>query len=295
MADHHHHEVSGKKLFITIVLNIIITLSQIMGAIFSGSLALLSDAVHNLSDVLTLILAYWTNKISARPKTKEKTFGYKRAEILAALFNSSLLLGIAIFLIIEAISKLIHPQEVESYLVILLGGLSIVLNTISVFLVQEDAKDNMNMKAAYLHLLTDVMTSVAVVLGGVLMYYFNIFWIDPVITILIAFYLIKASYPLVFDSISILMQNVPPHIDVDKIRKSVETFEEVKDIHHLHIWQLNDQQIHLETHIDFNDNLTLDEVTKICTKISEHIKTQYQISHITLQPEFEKSNCKKGL
>jgi len=135
----HHHEVSGKNLFITIVLNIIITLSQIVGGIYSGSLALLSDAMHNFSDVLALFIAYFANRLAARPNNESKTFGYKRAEILAALFNASVLIGIAIFLIVEAFHKFYHPEPINSVWVIGLGALSIVLNAASVMLVKDDA------------------------------------------------------------------------------------------------------------------------------------------------------------
>ncbi|WP_368029231.1 cation diffusion facilitator family transporter [Arcobacter sp. s6] len=290
--EHHHnhshsHNVSGKNLFITIVLNIIITLSQIIGGIMSGSLALLSDALHNFSDVLALVLTYWTNKIAKKDKNNYKTFGYKRAEILATLFNSTTLIIIAIYLIIESINKFFNPQSIDSILVIGLGILSIILNAISVLLVKDDAHNNMNVKAAYLHLVTDVMTSVAVVIGGVLMYYYNIFWIDPVISLLIAFYLIKASYFLLIESVNILMQGAPSNIDIKDIKKNVETFDEVLNIHHLHIWRLDDHDIHLEAHVDFKENLLLEEVNQITSKIEKYLKSKYHISHITLQAEYD--------
>lgn len=290
--EHHHnhshsHNVSGKNLFITIILNIIITLSQIIGGIMSGSLALLSDALHNFSDVLALVLTYWTNKIAKKDKNNYKTFGYKRAEILATLFNSTTLIIIAIYLIIESINKFFNPQSIDSILVIGLGILSIILNAISVLLVKDDAHNNMNVKAAYLHLVTDVMTSVAVVIGGVLMYYYNIFWIDPVISLLIAFYLIKASYFLLIESVNILMQGAPSNIDIKDIKKNVETFDEVLNIHHLHIWRLDDHDIHLEAHVDFKENLLLEEVNQITSKIEKYLKSKYHISHITLQAEYD--------
>jgi cobalt-zinc-cadmium efflux system protein len=287
---HHHHNVSGKNLFITIVLNLIITLSQIVGGIFSGSLALLSDALHNFSDVLALVLTYWTNKISNRDKNNYKTFGYKRAEILATLFNSATLIAIALYLIFESVEKFINPQSVDSILVIGLGVLSIILNAVSVLLIKDGAEENMNVKAAYLHLLTDVMTSVAVVGGGLLMYYFELFWVDPLISLLIAFYLIKVSYSLLMESINILMQGTPAHIDIEKIKEGVEEFEEVSNIHHLHIWRLNDHDIHLEAHIDFKKNLLLKEVNDISKKIEEYLHSNYHISHITLQAEYD--SCK---
>ena len=182
----HHHHVEGKNLFITIILNVIITLSQIVGGIYANSLSLLSDAMHNFSDVLSLVVAWIANKIASKPSTFTYTFGLKRAEIIAALFNASLLLGIAIFLIVESFHKFFHPQSVDSIWVIWLGILSIILNSLSVLLVKKDSHSNINIKAAYLHLLTDVFTSVAVVAGGLLMQFYKIYWVDPVISLLIA-------------------------------------------------------------------------------------------------------------
>ena len=290
---HHHHEVKGKNLLITIFLNILITLAQIVGGIMSGSLALLSDAMHNFSDVLALLIAWWAAKLSNRPKSEQKTFGYKRAQIIAALFNSSALFGIALFLIIEAINKLMNPHVINSSLVIWLGLLSIVLNFASVLLIKDDADDNMNMKAAYLHLLTDVMTSIAVVIGGVLMYYFNLFWIDSLVTILIAVYLLNASYYLIKESIEILMQSTPNSIDIEKIKKDVEGINKIKNIHHLHIWKLDDYDIHLEAHIDFDDNLNLGDATKIIDKVEKSLKERHNIAHTTIQAEYDKNDDKR--
>lgn len=292
MGHHHHHEVSGKKLFITVILNLIITLSQIVGGIISGSLALLSDAMHNFSDVLALLIAWGANKVSLKPSTKEKTFGFKRAEIIAALFNASVLMGIAIFLIFEAVNKFLHPEAIKSMWVIGLGVLSIVLNSASVLLIKDDSHDNMNMKAAYLHLLTDVATSVAVVIGGVLMLYFGIFWVDPLISILIAVYLIYASFDIIKESVSILMQFVPESIDLHEIESEVANFKEVDNIHHIHIWSLNDHDIFLEAHLDFKDNLSLSDVTKIVDEVENRLKTKFHIAHVTLQAEYEKKDNK---
>jgi len=290
---HHHHNVSGKNLFLTIVLNIIITFSQIVGGIMSGSLALLSDAMHNFSDVLALFIAYAANRLAARPNDVTRTFGYKRAEILAALFNASVLIGIAIFLIIEAAHKFYHPEVINSVWVIGLGALSIVLNTASVLLVKDDAHDNMNVKAAYLHLLTDVMTSIAVVLGGVLMYYFGIFWIDPLISALIALYLIWASFGLVKESSAILMQFTPPEIDVDKVVHSIEEEPEIKDVHHIHIWKLDDNHIHLEAHLDFNEDIPLSVSNKVIDRLEKKLHESFDIEHITFQCEYGRDDKKE--
>ena len=289
---HHHHEVSGKNLFITIVLNIIITVSQIIGGILSGSLALLSDALHNFSDVLALIIAYVANRLSTYPSSEVKTFGYKRAEILATLFNSSILVGVGIFLIVEAIKKFLHPEVIDSNLVIWLGVLSIVLNSASVLLIKDDSHDNMNIKAAYLHLLTDVMTSVAVVLGGVLMHFFDIFWIDPLISILIAIYLIWASFGLVKESSAILMQFSPKDIDIQKVIDTIKTQKEIENLHHIHIWKLDDKNIHLEAHLDFKEDIPISLSNKVLDSLEDILQKEFHIYHTTFQCEYKRDDDK---
>jgi len=289
----HHHEVSGKNLFLTIILNIIITISQIVGGIISGSLALLSDAMHNFSDVLALFIAYFANRLAARPNSAAKTFGYKRAEILAALFNASVLIGIAIFLIVEAAHKFYHPEAINSVWVIGLGTLSIVLNTASVLLVKEDSHDNMNVRAAYLHLLTDVMTSIAVVGGGLLMYYFGIFWIDPLISALIALYLIWASFGLVRESSAILMQFTPKGLDVDAVVRAIEEEPEIEDVHHIHIWKLDDNHIHLEAHLDFKKDVPLSVSNRLIDRLEKKLHDHFDIEHTTFQCEYDRDDQKE--
>ncbi len=295
MSGHHHHEVSGRNLFWTIVLNVIITLSQIVGGIISGSLALLSDAMHNFSDVLALVIAYAANRMAARPNDVQRTFGYKRAEILAALFNASVLIGIAVFLIVEAFHKFYHPEPINSVWVIGLGALSIVLNTASVLLIKEDSQESMNVRAAYLHLLTDVMTSIAVVLGGVLMYYFGIFWIDPLISALIALYLIWASFGLVKESSAILMQFTPEGIDVDEVVKAIESEPEIADVHHIHIWKLNDHQINLEAHLDFKEDVALSVSNRVIDRLEKKLHDTFDIEHTTFQCEYDRNDTKEKI
>lgn len=293
MSEHHHHEVSGKNLFITIVLNIIITIAQIIGGIFSGSLALLSDAMHNFSDVVALFISYFANRLASRPNSENQTFGYKRAEILATLFNASVLIGIAIFLIVEAFHKFYHPEAINSIWVIGLGTLSIILNTASVLLVKDDAHDNMNIRAAYLHLLTDVMTSVAVVVGGVLMYYFGLFWIDSLISLLIALYLIWASIGLLRESSAILMQFTPKEIDIEKVVALIKEEEEIEGVHHIHVWRLDDHRIHFEAHLDFKEDLKLSESNRVVKLLEQKLHDNFEIEHTTLQCEYNRDDDKR--
>jgi len=280
-------------LFLTILLNVIITITQLIGGIVSGSLALLSDAVHNFSDVLSLVVSYVANWLTRKRKqTLTQTFGYKRAEIVAAFFNAATLIIIAVFLIIEAIGRFSHPQEISGNIVILLAILGIVANGLGVFFLQKDASHNLNMQSAYLHLLTDMFTSVAVLVGGLLMKYFGLFWIDPVLTILISLYLIYMSWRIFIESLKILMLFAPDELVMQDIEKAVVEIEGIKNIHHVHIWQLNDHEIHFEAHIEFEADILLSVFDQKCEQIEKLLHERFAIHHTNLQPEFKRDDEK---
>jgi cobalt-zinc-cadmium efflux system protein len=289
---HNHGDLKGRNLFISILLNILITIAQVIGGIVSGSLALLSDALHNFSDVISLIISYIANVLSKRKASTSRTFGYKRAEIIAAFINASTLIIVAVLLIIEAIKRFQNPQEIESNLVIWLSILGIAANGFSVLLLKKDADKNMNMRSAYLHLLTDMMASVAVLIGGLLMKFYDIFWIDSVLTLAIAFYLIFVGYQLLRESTRVLMLFTPTDIPVSEIVQKVNDIEGVSNIHHIHIWQLNENEVHLEAHVDFENDIKLSEFDVILDKIEELLFHDYQINHINIQPEFQKCDSK---
>lgn len=284
---HHHPTLSGKNLLISIILNTIITIAQLVGGFLSGSLALISDAIHNFSDVISLIISYVANILANKKKTsKEYTFGYKRAEIFAAFFNAISLIVIAVFLAIEAIKRFTEPQEIQTDLVIWLAVLGIVVNGFSVILLKNDAAHNLNMKSAYLHLLTDMLTSVAVLIGGLLMKYYQIYWIDALLTLIISGYLIYVSWDILIKSVKILMLFSPEHIKIDEVALEVLKIESIKNIHHVHIWQLNDHGTHIEAHIEFTKDIKLSEFDVICEKIEKLLLDKYGIDHCNFQPEF---------
>jgi len=290
----HHHPVSGKNLLLTILLNVIITIAQLIGGIVSGSLALLSDAVHNFSDVLSLVVSYVANWLTRKRKqTLTQTFGYKRAEIVAAFFNAATLIVIAVFLIVEAIGRFTHPQEVSGNIVILLALLGIIANGLGVFFLQKDASHNLNMQSAYLHLLTDMLTSVAVMIGGLLMKYLGWFWIDPVLTMIISIYLIYMSWRIFIESLKILMLFAPDELVMQDIEKAVVAIEGIKNIHHVHIWQLNDHEIHFEAHIEFENDIALSEFDVKCEQIEHLLHDRFDIHHTNLQPEFHRDDAKE--
>ncbi|MDD3923381.1 MAG: cation diffusion facilitator family transporter, partial [Endomicrobiaceae bacterium] len=177
---HAHTSLSGSKYLGVILLNICITIAEIIGGIMSGSLSLLSDAVHNFSDTVSIIFSYFAWKISGKKKDAKKTYGYKRAEIIAAFVNSSVLVIISLFLIFEAIKRFQNPETINSIIMIGVAIVGLLANFISMLLLEKESHHNMNIKSSYLHLLGDTLSSVGVVLGGIAIFIWNIFWIDPV-------------------------------------------------------------------------------------------------------------------
>ena len=290
---HEHPKLSGKNLLISIFLNILITVAQIIGGFLSGSLALISDAVHNLSDVISLIVSYVANRLAnSKKQTLKQTFGFKRAEIIAAFFNAATLIVIAVMLAIEAIKRFNEPHHIQSNIVIWLALIGILANGFSVLLIKKDANHNLNMKSAYLHLLTDMLTSVAVLVGGLLMKYYQIFWIDAVLTLLISVYLIYMSWRVFLESLKILMLFAPDDIVIKDIEKAILKIEGVKNIHHVHIWQLNEKNCHFEAHIEFKNNIKLSDFDSICEEIEHLLIHNFNINHCSLQPEFNRDDEK---
>ncbi len=291
-SHHNHGDLKGQPLVISIFLNILITVAQVVGGLLSGSLALLSDALHNFTDVLSLIVSYIANVLSKKKASINRTFGYKRAEILATFINASTLIIIAVILIIEAVKRFQNPQEIESNLVIWLSLLGIIANGISVLLLKKNAEVNMNMRSAYLHLLTDMLASVAVLIGGLLMKFYQMFWVDSVLTLAIALYLIWVGYTLLKESFKVLMLFTPEDIHVKDIVNELQQLKEIKNVHHVHIWQLNENEVHLEAHIDFNEDISLSKFDYILHNIEEILHHKFEINHVNIQPEFGKCDSK---
>ena len=291
MSFHHtHNHFKEKNLIITMVLNFIITLVEVIGGLLSGSLSLLSDALHNFSDGISVIVTFIALRLSKRENTLKNTFGYKRAEILAALFNSSFLIIISFFLFKEAYLRIQHPQNIDSKIMIAVALVGLAANTISVFLLKPDSKDNMNIRSAYLHLFSDSLSSLGVIIGGILIYYFNITIVDPILTFAIGAYVLKEGFDIIKQSINILMEKTPAHIDILKIKEMVENIPEIDNLHHVHIWQVNDKEFLFEGHIDIKKDINLSKTEKMRSDINSTLSNKFGINHTTLQLEY---NCCK--
>jgi cobalt-zinc-cadmium efflux system protein len=292
--DHHqhNHDHFGKNLLWATLLNFIITIFQIVGGILSNSLALISDAIHNLGDALAVFIAYIANKISQKDPTYSKTFGYKRVEILAALLNALVLVVICVVLVYESIERIQEPKAIRADIMLFVATIGLLANVISVFVLKKDSGKNINVKAAYLHLLGDTFSSVAVIVVGVVIYYKNIIWLDPLITILISLYLLKHTYSIIKETVNILMQGKPANIDILEIKSFLESFEEISNIHHVHIWNLTDKETHFECHVEACKNYKLSELNELKKNLDKELKQKFNITHITLQFEF--NACKSN-
>ena len=272
------------RLIITMALNFIITIAEVIGGILSGSLSLISDALHNFSDGISVILSYIAIKLKDRPFSSRHTFGLKRAEILAAVLNSTVLLGISIYLFYEAGIRFFRPHAIEGSLMTIVASIGFVANIVGTLLLKKDAHTSLNIKSAYLHLLADAISSVGVILGGLAIYFWKIYWIDPLLTILIGLYILKEGYQILSEAIHILMEGAPAHISLEEIKQEVESFDEVQNIHHTHIWTVGENDIHIEAHINVNEML-VSQSHKIHESIEQVLQQKFGIQHVTLQFE----------
>jgi len=291
---HDTNNVSQPKLIFTIILNLIITVAQIVGGIISGSLALISDAIHNLSDSVSVILAWVAQFLSRKPSTLKSTFGYKRAEILAAFINSIALIAISVYLMFEAVERLLHPQPVDALWMFWLGLLGLVANGLSVFVLEGEKNKNINIKVAYLHLLGDALTSLAVIVGAALIWMFQVVWVDAVVTVIIGIYLLVNTFKILKESVTILMQMTPAEIDITEIETRLIKIEGLQNVHHIHVWNLTDKLLHFEGDLNLEHDLQVSETTVICDKVRKILHDEFDIDHVTIQFEFggeEKLGC----
>ncbi len=294
MAEHHHHdqgETSGFRMVVTMLLNFTITLVEVVGGVMSGSLSLISDALHNFSDGIAIIVSYAALRLSQRPRNDRYTFGLKRAQVLAAILNAGVLLAIAVYLVREAVTKLQHPQAVDGSMMLIVASIGLAANLIGTWLLHPGAKSNLNIRSAYLHLLSDAVSSVAVILGAVAIRLFNQFWVDPVLSLLIAVYVGWESWKILLAAIDVLMLKVPGSISLDELQATLEELAGVCNVHHIHLWRVDDDDLHFEAHVN-TELETLQETGPLAEAIESLLYERFGINHVTLQ--FEVGTCLTG-
>ena len=285
--DGHTHidAASGdRRVAIAIWANGVLTLVQIVGGIISGSLALIADAIHNFSDMAALVIAFGARKISRRPADGQMTFGYQRIEIVASLINYTTLIVIGIYLVYEGVMRMIDPPEVLGWWVVILGGVALVVDTLTALLTYSMQKSSVNIRALFLHNLSDALSSVAVIVGGTLILLYDLRWIDPAITIGIAIYILYLAFTEIGGTIRLLMLASPPEIEIEEMIRVVSSVQGVEGIHRVHFWQIDEQRVSVDAHIVVaRDHWARMEAVK--SGIKKMLAEEFGITHSTL--EFE--------
>jgi len=287
MSEHHHHHApeSDRGLLLAVGINVLLTLAQAIGGVISGSLSLIADALHNLSDAASLGIALFARKISRRPADESKSFGYQRAEVIAALINLTLLITVSLYLIYEAVWRIVEPQVVTGLIIVVVAGVAFVVDMVTALITYRMSKNSLNMKAAFLHNLTDALTSIGVIIAGALILLYQWYWVDTLVTFLIAGFVLWQGMIMLPKTIHLLMEGTPEDLSSGEIKSSLEEVEDVEDVHHIHIWNLDEHRIALEAHVVVATN-ELQEVELIKAKLKKMLKDQFKITHSTLEFEY---------
>ncbi|WP_341581333.1 cation diffusion facilitator family transporter [Marinobacter metalliresistant] len=287
MSHEHVHlepESKDKRVAIAIWANGILTLAQIGGGIFAGSLALIADALHNFSDMASLVIAFAARKIARRPADSQMTFGYGRVEIVAALINYTSLIIIGLYLVYEGGMRIIDPPEIKGWWVVWLGGIALVVDTLTALLTYSMQKDSVNIRALFLHNLSDALASVAVVVGGALILLYDMRWVDPAITIGIAGYILYLGLTEIGGTIKTLMLASPADIDTDAVIQALSDIDGVIGLHHVHFWQMGEHEASLDAHVVIEEN-AWGQLENTKYRIKQALEQDFNIHHSTL--EFE--------
>jgi len=294
-AGHHHHQVSASDAangaFIAgIVLNSAYVVVQAVAGFMTHSMALLSDAGHNLSDVASLVLSLLAFRLAKVKPTDSFTYGYKKTTILAALTNAVVLLVTIGMLGYESVNRLLHPRPVEGGIVAIVAGIGIVINLGSALLFFRNKDHDLNTKGAYLHLLTDAMVSLGVVVAGIVISYTNWYWLDGAVSIAVLLVILVGTWSLLTDSLRLSLDAVPPNVDLPKIEAVITKIAGVESLHHVHIWAMSTTENALTTHLVLNDKLSFDQKMKLVGKI-KHELLHNNIQHATIELESADMPC----
>lgn len=288
---HHHHvdpEAGDARMVAAVGVNLLLTVAQFAGGLVSGSLSLVADAIHNLSDALSLVIAFAARRIARRPADDTMTFGYGRAEIVAALVNLTTLIVIGLFLIYEGAARLFDPPEVEGWIVVILAAVALVVDLATVLLTVKMAKSSMNIRAAFLHNVADAMGSVAVIVAGTLILLYDWRLVDPIVTLLIAGYILWHAGSELPPVIRLLMLGAPGEPGMDEVRRVLAQVAGVEGVHHVHLWQIDERRRSVEAHLVVSD---LARAPRIVGAAKEALAERFDIGHSTLEVEHRDGAC----
>jgi cobalt-zinc-cadmium efflux system protein len=285
---HYLIDYKKKKYLFVIWLNIFVSVAEIVAGVISNSVSLISDGLHNFEDSFSLVISYIAWKFSFKKPDFNKTYGYKRIEIIAAFLNSIFLFGVCLFIFFESIFKFLNPSSINSKVMFSVGLITFFVNIFSAFLLHKDSSENINWKSSYLHLLGDSFFSIAIVIGAYFIEKFGVLFIDPLLSVLISIYIAYQSYEVIKKTFNILMQ-ASPDIDYIQIKKDIESLENVKNVHHIHCWMGDEKNLYFEAHVEVGDCL-ISSTCDLKKQIEKILSEKYLINHSTIQ--FEVDVCR---
>jgi cobalt-zinc-cadmium efflux system protein len=290
MGHNHHHsdpsQIGERRLWWAVLANILLTFAQIIGGAVSGSLSLIADALHNFSDAASLLIALVAIRIGRKPPDQFKTFGYKRAETVAALINLTTLIIIGLYLCYEAIMRFITPEPVAGWMVVIVAGIALAVDVFTALLTYSQSKTSMNIKAAFLHNVTDALASVGVIIAGTLILLYGWVWTDAAMTLLISVYVLYQGFTETPKVIHLLMEGAPKGLNMQNVTSVMEAVEGVLNVHHVHVWQLDEHRNALEAHVVLEKDTDMDALKRCLKKL---LQDKFEIEHSTL--EFENNTC----
>lgn len=286
-AGHVHGPTSGRKLWISLIVTLAFVVGEAIAGLTAHSLALLSDAFHNLSDALALGLAAYAIVVARKPTTARHTYGFHRVSILTALFNAASLVAIALYIFVEAFRRFLHPVSVEGGIVIWVALVAVLMNTVIAAALSGDAKKSLNSRAAFIHMAGDALSSLAVVIAGVIVHYTQWVYADALVSVLIALFILYSAVGIVKDATDILMEATPKDVDVNKLIAGIKAVRPVCDVHDLHIWQVGDGLNFLSCHVALPATCSLEQCATIVGAVNKTLHDDFGIEHATIQTEIE--------
>jgi cobalt-zinc-cadmium efflux system protein len=289
--DHHLEAQAGdRRVLMAVAVNVLLTLAQVIGGLFAGSLSLIADALHNFSDAISLGIAFAARRIARRPSDETMTFGYGRAEVIAALINYTTLIVVGLYLVYEAVLRLFAPQPIEGWLIVVIAAIALAVDAVTAALTYTLSKESMNIRAAFLHNVADALGSIGVIVAGTLIILYDWRIVDPIVTLLIAGYVLWQAFAEIGGTIRLLMLGTPPDLDVGELIAGLRGIEDVQDVHHVHVWAIAEGKNALEAHV-----VVLEETGDGAETVKNRIKLlaheRFGISHTTLELERASASC----
>ncbi|OWY17956.1 cation transporter [Thioclava sp. JM3] len=291
--DHHHHhhldaDTSDNRVLWAVVVNVILTVAQVLGGAIAGSMALIADGVHNFSDAAALVLAFGARKLAKRGADAAMSFGWSRAEVIAAFVNYIALILISLWLIVEAVGRMIDPPQVDGWIVVWLATLALIVDLATAALTYALSKHSLNIRAAFLHNLADAGASVAVIVGGVVILLYDWKMVDPILTIGISLFILWHVATDLKPVLRILMLGAPPEKDSTEVRRALGDVEGVEGVHHVHLWQIDERRVSVEAHLVLAEGRNY---ATVIARAKDMLAHQFGIHHATLEPESADLGC----